>query len=230
MSYSLGISEDAHMLKSLSLASSEIEVRGTTPEGSPYQGTVSIEGDGDAIRLHWSLESGHETTTFSGIGIECHGRLCVARSRSVEPAIPETYPGVVNYDIESLGRLPATWYHPDLAGELGSGVSTGGPTDRICGVYRADYGAGGSEFPSLTKEITEHRGRLRAKWFHGEVLEYAGVGFVWEQNLVVAWSQPPRQDLDVLLYEETDRGLAGAKWFDWSSASTSAGSETLIAR
>ncbi|RSN53541.1 hypothetical protein DMH01_38185 [Amycolatopsis sp. WAC 04182] len=218
------------MLDWLRRRRSELTVTGNDPDSTDYEGTVIVDSDGDAVRLRWIIDHGCRRETLFGVGIEQNGNLCVARSRSVDSADLSTYPGVVNYDIQTKGRLPAIWYRPDLDGELGGGLSTDGPTDRICGLYRADYGANGTEFPTLTKEITDRHGRLHIRWLQGDQVEYGGLGFVWGgHNLVAAWSQPPRDDLDVMLCSKADEGVVDVTWFGLSTEATGA-TETWQAR
>lgn len=94
-------------------------------------GFMEIAADGQARRIAWTLpdETG-DVRHYRGVGFWIDKTLVTARSRASisslgdGQALPAA--GVVVYDIADLGRLPARWYHADLAGLLGKGLSTGG--------------------------------------------------------------------------------------------------------
>ena len=126
---------------------------GRTPRGEGYSGEVWPTRDGEAWRCAWHRESEEgQAEDLEGVAI-CIGNVIFAgRSRNIEH---QPSPGIVVYKIQGNGDLPARWYHPDLQGRLGEGLSTDGPEGQFVGRYRAEYSSATGTFDPLVKELIQ---------------------------------------------------------------------------
>lgn len=87
------------------------EAAGTNPDGSPYQGTAVITGDGPRYRIAWSIGS----STSSGRGTLEGNRITVAFNGEM------TGRGTATYRLQEDGSLVGTW---SVEGGTGEGTET----------------------------------------------------------------------------------------------------------
>lgn len=171
---------------------------------SRQRGTLAIQPDGEALSLTWRFAGlTGSPSIFRGVGFVREMELYAARIPTDDH--DGSKPGVVVYDISRLGRLPARWYHEDLQGMLGSGLSVDGPTDTLIGTYKAEYGSATQEFAPLRKSLTEHGRGYRFRWSDPERDIYTGIGFAKRNILVCAWGEPSAK-LEVVHYQMEQPG------------------------
>lgn len=160
--------------------------------------TMRCTAEGEAWRLAWSF-SKDDALPLRGVGIIMGQTLFAARSgNNLEQAFPS--PGVVVYERDAKGELPARWYHPELQGRLGEGRSLGGPLRGYVGTYHAEYASTDGAFDPLIKEITQQGMAYRFSWSTKQEKIYIGIGKEFGPNLAAAWSTP-RGSLEVAIYE-----------------------------
>ncbi|QND44264.1 hypothetical protein HB780_00060 (plasmid) [Rhizobium lusitanum] len=173
-----------------------------------YRGTVAFSPDGEAWRIRWELEtSTQRPKIFHGTGFPVGDDFYASRYEFASVPDDDDYPGVVVYDVQNFGRLPAQWYHPTLNGKKGVGLSTDGPSDTLPGIYRAEYRSTLEEFDPLLKEIFARNAHLEFDWRNSEGSIYIGVGERIGDRLAAAWSKP-RQSLEMLRYPLLREGTA----------------------
>lgn len=185
---------------------------GRTPRGEGYSGHLLVARDGEAWRCQWhrACDNGrvHE---LSGVAFRIGNVVFASRSRNVQG-----YPsaGVVVYRIQENGGLPARWYHPDLQGKLGEGLSTDGPKGNLAGTYRAEYSSSTEAFDPLVKELTRVGDCYHFTWRTSQEVLYEGVGLRFDDILVAAWATP-RESIEVVRYDtdESSRMVQGV----WAS-------------
>ena len=132
--------------------------------------------------------------------------VAVRASLSAEPSA-----GVVAYAIRADGDMPARWYHPDLDGRLGEGLSTDGPHDGLEGLYRAEYASASGAFEPLVKEL-RRVGEVRLlAWRTSRETLYEGVGLLHGATLVAGWATP-RASIEVVRYVRDAEGALSGTW------------------
>jgi len=174
----------------------------------------SVE-DGEACRLRWHIDGEAGPSDLNGVGFWQDGVLYASRSNVRSPESESSFPGVVVYETAHFGHLPATWYHPELRGRLGTGVSVDGPIDGLPGEYVAEYGSQDTEFDPLVKEIRRSGELYRLIWRSGEEELFNGVGVSVGHRLAAAWATPPRPDIDLVRFERSS--IAGEMIGTWCS-------------
>jgi hypothetical protein len=185
------------------------QVWGKQPDGRAYEGTVELAAEGEAFRCTWQLRvGGGATRELRGVGFFHRDGFYASRSRDLDADST----GVVVYRIMDDGRMPARWYHPDLDGKLGEGLSLDGPQDGLPGLYRAEYSAaGGDSFAPLVKELAEAGDGYTLTWRQGGQVLYRGVGLRFGPRLVAGWASP-RDSIEVVCLHRPDwrdRRLSG---------------------
>ncbi len=166
-------------------------------------GIMRCDAVGDAWQIHWQ-KNGDLPRDLAGVALVIGSTVFAARSAGVaDHGFPS--PGIVVYERDASGQLPARWYNPDLKGKPGKGLSLDGPVDGYVGKYRAEYASSEGEFEPLTKEITRQGGAYRFAWRTATEIIYTGIGIEHGQKLVAAWSTP-RERLEVVVYELADDG------------------------
>jgi hypothetical protein len=187
---------------------------------------VTLDRDGEAWRCTWKVAEPSGPVLFDGVGFQLGQDVFVSRSRLPREGEEVASSGIVVYDTHVFGRLPARWYHPDLQGHLGEGLSVDGPADRLSGKYRAEYRSTSEEFAPLLKELAEEDGRYHVRWVGAAGLMYIGVGFEIGSRLVVGWATP-RREIDVMKFATSAGGeLLIGKWMSLSHRGV--GKECLI--
>jgi hypothetical protein len=185
------------------------QVWGKRPDGRAYAGTVKLDAEGEAYRCTWRLRAdGEPERALHGVGFFHHGGFYASRSSAADADSP----GIVVYRIEDDGRMPARWYHPDLNGRLGDGLSLDGPNDSLTGLYRAEYGdSHGAAFAPLVKDLAEAGDGYTLTWRQGSRVLYQGVGLRFGRRLVAGWATP-RDSIEVVCLQRPDsrdRRLSG---------------------
>lgn len=195
------------------------KIRGYSPSAASYEGTLDTEAQGEALSLKWIFSAtGCQGSEMTGVGFLVGDTLIA--SRAIADGSTDPQAGVVVYDIAQKGSLPARWYHVDLAGKLGQGLSSDGPLHSLAGTYVAEYGTGEQEFMPLRKELRAAGDRYHFSWLRGADLVYVGIGFVLGTKLVCGWATP-RPRIDVLVYQraQNSRKLC-ARWASLSRRKT----------
>lgn len=202
---------------------------GRAPNGRAYNGSLEITEEGEAWRLRWHINGESGSSNLNGVGFWLDGVLYASRSNVRTPESSSSFPGIVVYEAGRFGYLPATWYHPELQGRMGKGVSVDGPTDGLPGEYVAEYGSSDTAFDPLTKEIRQVGGQYRLVWRLGDDELYNGVGASFGERLAVAWAKPPRSDLDLVRFERdsTSVEMAGAWCSNEATGATGLGIEIV---
>jgi|GEM_PF-2777723 len=205
------------------------DLSGLHHDGEPYNGTLDISDDGDAYLLSWQMQGRDATrnTMFSGVGFVTGNLLVAGRSPINFPPLPSV--GVVVYDISKKGTLPARWYHNNLKGKLGQGLSTEGPSDSLTGTYVAEYGSQNEEFTPLRKEVITHGKGFHFRWLQGQETMFIGVGFSLGLSMFCAWGTP-RQEIDVLVYQVSRNGELDSEWCALSGDGANFGTESAVLR
>jgi hypothetical protein len=166
----------------------------TSANGS---GALRCVAEGEAWLLDW--RRGNTSPSFQqGVAIILGHTVFAARSGN-GPEDGFAPPGIVVYERDATGELPARWYHPDLKGRLGEGRSLEGPSGGYVGTYRAEYASQDEAFEPLVKEIARQGTAYRFAWRTPQETVYIGIGVELGANLVAAWSTP-RESLDVAIY------------------------------
>lgn len=165
------------------------------PEGQPYQASATFTADDEALLGRWAVVDEGRTRQLTGVAMANEDRLCAARGVVTQDAELAGSVGLVCYRIDTYGHLPARWYHPSLGGRIGDGLSAEGPTDGLCGDYRADYASGsGGDFEPLRKTVTRRdeasEDIYEFVWHTDSKVHYIGVGRVFAGRLWAAWGPP----------------------------------------
>lgn len=189
-------------------------------------GTWSVDGNNDGYEFIeftpygevWTVGLTHkkDLPSMRGVGFFHQGYLCVARGIVVQPAELDGTVGLVQYELQNFGTLPARWYHPSLSGTLSEGLSFDGPSDGIVGEYYADYqDREGSAFTQLRKTILKATGCFHFSWWDYEKFHYIGIGSIVAGNLFAAWG-PPGSIIQFVYYDfrYAETGVCGA-WYDY---------------
>jgi len=193
-----------------------MDVSGKWRNNSAIHGatTVTFERDGEA----WSmiLEGTSDTPSMRGVAFEHEGFLCLARGIVLQSADLDGTVGLVQYDIQNFGSLPARWYHPSLGGKLSEGFSANGPEDMIVGEYQADYqDSEGSAFSPLRKTIARAGPGYQFSWWDEERFHYLGVGREVHGALFAAWG-PPGSIIQFVYYNLRQPGDSiHGEWIDY---------------
>lgn len=94
---------------------------------------------------------------------------------------------------EEPGTLKATWRAANLpAGEVGTGLAVGGPTDGgLAGAYHVTYYApDGSEDAAFDLLIEQTGDTFSLKWLIGSDLKCEGIGIAVAGGIVLAYVPP----------------------------------------
>lgn len=190
-------------LASASDLSGEYRIRGENPDGSRYDGALSIRPLGPAFAVEWRLPD-----RVHGIGIS-DGQSLVVAYGSGEC-------GVVAWDIGGDGSLDGQW---STDGRIGRESATPMARGRgLAGRYViAGSNPDGSRYRG-TLDLRQDRGGYALAWQagsnnQGTALEHAGI-------LAGAWGT----DCGVVVYEIGDGGLRGR----WRIPGGAIGAEVLI--
>ncbi|MCP4749226.1 MAG: hypothetical protein GY874_24285 [Desulfobacteraceae bacterium] len=171
-----------------------------TPEGKSYAGTFNASKEGEAWRCEWKIVW-DETRCYTGVGLSIDGMFVASRGPLEYQYDTSQSVGIVVYNVLLDGTLPAHWYHPDLKGKVGSGVSINGPKNQIVGNYIADYKtAEGENFETLKKRITKKGSTYYIEWLLNGNLLYYGIGMLFKNRLVVGWA-PPGIPVEIVKYD-----------------------------
>ncbi|HYE96351.1 MAG TPA: hypothetical protein VD962_09085 [Rubricoccaceae bacterium] len=176
-------------------------VTGMNPDGSAYEGTLSITRDGGLYRLHWV--AGAE---YHGVGLEAGGFFAAAYGA-------ETC-GVVAYRIGEDGSLSGTWGYLGGAG-IGTEQATRDGRGRDLGGTYAVTGTNpdntdGSPYEG-TLTITPHGDVYELTWETGATS--VGVG-LRDGDMVAATYGG--EDCGVVAYRSRNGGLEGT-WATYGS-------------
>ena len=171
-----------------------------TPDGEAYGGTLTVEADDDAWDCRWHTNLPGRPKMW-GVGILDADRFVASRTVDAKRTGESSpSPGVVIYRPTGEGTLPARWYHPDLEGRLGTGLSTGGVPGRLPGRYTADYETGAKEpFETLAQVISGKSNPYFVQWLLGTRPLYHGIGLDIGNRFVVGWADP-QVAVEVLVY------------------------------
>ncbi|MGJ3262926.1 MAG: hypothetical protein ACFE0R_06800 [Salinarimonas sp.] len=208
-------------------------IDGRDPDGRPYGGELTVTPDGEAFRARWLRRGPDGTVALHGVAFVHEGVVVAARSRLAEPSA-----GVVAYAIREDGDMPARWYHPELAGRLGEGLSTDGPRDTLEGLYRAEYASASARFDPLVKELVRVGDVRLLAWRTARETLYEGVGLLFGRRLVAAWATP-RASIEVIRYrpatdvsaappEDVLGGPLAGRWAARERAAAGPGEETFM--
>jgi len=161
-------------------------------------GAMRCAPEGEAWRLQWTLGEA-SASSRQGVALIIGRAVFAARSADgSEVGFPP--PGIVVYERDASGELPAQWYHPDLQGRPGEGRSLEGPAEGYVGTYRAEYASREGAFDPLVKEISRQGAAYRFAWRTARETIYSGIGIEHGPKLVAAWSSP-QDSLEVAIYE-----------------------------
>ena len=196
----------------------------STTDAVKMDGVLTISPSGNAWDIRIDLDNGKEPVL--GVGFVNGNFLCVARGIVTQKAELGETVGLVEYDISTLGNLPARWYHPSLAGTISKGISTHGPTDTLVGEYQADYSSKeGVAYDALRKTIIDLKTMYQFSWWNNSRFHYVGTCTIVNDYLYVAWSAPG-SIVQFVHYDltNTENAAVGA-WSDF--ARNKFGSESL---
>lgn len=176
-------------------------------------GIMTLDQDGEVWSVRMDME-GH-TMPLTGVGFEHNGYLCIARGIAVGAAELDGSVGLVRYDLQKPGNLPARWYHPSLDGRMSDGISTDGPTNSLTGEYNADYESlDGIAFNPLRKTILDNGAGYQFSWWDDEKFHYVGVGNKINGSLYAAWG-PPGSIIQFVSYNiQGADGILEGDWID----------------
>ena len=185
---------------------------------------LKFEPSGDAWTVNYADEEG--SSLMRGVGFFHDDILCIARGVVNQSAQLDGTVGLVQYELQTFGTLPARWYHSSLDGSLSEGLSSEGPIDGIVGEYRADYeDQEGKAFNPLRKTILETNGHYSFAWWDDEKFHYVGVGYEVSGSLFAAWG-PPGSIIQFAFYKMcTNSETIEGEWFDYGRSRK--GLETL---
>lgn len=177
----------------------EYAIQGTNPDGSSYEGSLSITSLGeDKYELKWS--AGND---YQGIGF--------LRGETLAVGWGSASCTVAAYDVQSDGSLQGEWA---LVGQPAVGAETATPAQAASdGKIDGDYTVTGKNLQGKeykgTLTITPHDKVYQFSWDVGAAFE--GIGLQNGQEIVVGWSTTPDEECGVVAYQVTDGKLEG----DW---------------
>ena len=185
-----------------------VEAKGNHPA------SISFKKDGEAWSVRCKRYGG--LPDLLGVGFIHGDFLCIARGLVQQDADLGQKVGLVRYDLNMPGKLPAKWYHCSLKGKISDGLSSNGPTSTIIGEYQADYAnSDGMAFNPLRKTITQHKHCLQFSWWDDEKFYYLGVGCIIAGNLYAAWG-PPGAIIQFVYYNlNSSRSALHGQWYDF---------------
>lgn len=148
------------------------------------------------------------------------GRLYASRSlaRRADESDQRLVPGVVRYDVRTLGRLPAAGITHRWRVIWAKAFSSHGPVDELLGNTARTTALVRRDFPRSASASPDGGDHYWISWLDNEVESFSGMAMTDGHWLVCGWSSPPRDDLQSLVYDVAGDDLADGSWVDSTSA------------